>query len=266
VRLTLTLELTSGNPAKSLSPLWERRFGLRSVLLGIGIAGLATVNVLPSPAQVLDKTFYGLKASQPPQTTPHKKAVPMTPGRVMTAKAAAAVTGGEPATGEEPMGMMAQPLSATVSKTLYLPPAMYGQWSITGTLIETNASDLFSRNTNEIWILERSGDQVIITNPANGASAAINVDRVEGDRATFHRAGVAGRNKAFQEIPTITVMGDALTGQSINKILTLKNGMVDKEYYGIYQLQAQRISPGRTAFHPEERAAGPDIEIEDLHR
>lgn len=130
--------------------------------------------------------------------------------------------------------------------------------------METNAKEYFSTTVNDIWILEREGDQVVISNPTNGASAAISVDRVEGNRATFHREGSAGRNKAFQEMPTITVMGDMLTGQSINKIFYLKDGSVNREYYAIYQLTAQRIGTARTRFRPEEDVLGPDLEIDEI--
>jgi hypothetical protein len=160
--------------------------------------------------------------------------------------------------------VMGKPLSATISKTLYLPPDMYGQWSVTGTLQETNAQEFFSPVVNDIWVLERVGNQVMISNPANGASAAVSVDRVEGNQATFHRQGPAGRNRFFQEIPTISVSGDVLVGRSVNKIQYIKNGQVSREYYAVYGLQATRIGAARTLFKPEEAWQEPDIEIEEI--
>jgi hypothetical protein len=156
------------------------------------------------------------------------------------------------------------PLSVTVSKTLYLPPAMYGQWSVSGVLLETNGREYFSPTVNDIWILAREGDRVVLSNPANGASAEVRVDRVEGERATFYREGMLGRNRAFQETPTITVLGDVLTGQSVNKIRFLKNGVPVREAYAIYRLEAQRIAGARTRFLPEEHPDAPDIRIEDV--
>jgi len=157
------------------------------------------------------------------------------------------------------------PLTATVTHTLYLPPAMYGQWTVTGTLMETNAPDLFSPTVSDIWLLERAGNQVTVTNPVNGAFAAINVDKTEGDEATFHRSGTAGRHAIFQEIPTITVHGDRFSGQSLNKVQTIRDGQVTHEVYGVYHLEATRISAARTRFHPEAEQQHPDFQIEEVH-
>jgi hypothetical protein len=161
---------------------------------------------------------------------------------------------------------MAKPLTATVTHTLYLPPAMYGEWNVTGTLIESNAPDLFTPNVSDIWLLEREGSQITVTNPVNGANAAISVDKAEGDQATFHRSGTAGKHAIYQEIPTITVHGDTFNGQSLNKIQQIKNGQILSEVYGVYRLEATRISAARARFHPESQQQDPDLEIEEVHR
>lgn len=159
-----------------------------------------------------------------------------------------------------------KPLSATISKTLYLPPAMYGQWSIVGTLIESNARERFSPVVNDTWILQREGNQVTISNPANGASATVSVDKVEGDQATFHRIVPDGRNRLYQETPTITVKDDTLVGQCLNQISYVREGEIQKEYYGLYRLEATRISGPRVRFKPETEFEDPDIQIEEVHR
>lgn len=156
-----------------------------------------------------------------------------------------------------------KPISITVTKTLYLPPAMYGQWNVTGTLLETNAPDAFRPLVQDIWLLERIGDEVVISNPANGASATINVEKVEGNTAVFFREGQMSRNKMFQEVPTITVSDDTLLGHSVNRIRYMKEGRVNREYYAVYQLQATRISGARVQFKPEAVYEGPDLEIEE---
>ena len=163
------------------------------------------------------------------------------------------------------MSTMSAPLTATVTKTLYLPPAMYGQWNVAGTLLKTNAPDAFSPSVNDIWQLDREGDKVTVTNPANGAYATINVDMVDGEQATFHRSGTVGKHGIYQEIPTITVQGDTFSGQSLNKVQEIKNGQVVSEIYGLYRLEATRISAGRTRFHPENDQQAPDLEIEEIH-
>ncbi|WP_373533268.1 hypothetical protein [Vampirovibrio sp.] len=155
-----------------------------------------------------------------------------------------------------------KPLTASVSRTLYLPPAMYGQWTVTGTVRETNIADLIPV-ANDIWVLQREGDAVTITNPTNGASAAINVDAVNGDTATFHRAGVTDRvNRS--ELVTLTVQGDSLYGKNLRREEVIRKGKVVRVNYAVFELQGTRISGASAVFRPELRDAGPDIEIEDV--
>jgi hypothetical protein len=40
---------------------------------------------------------------------------------------------------------------------------------------------------------------------------------------------------------------------------------VVSEIFGLYRLEATRISAGRTRFHPETDQQAPDLEIEDIH-
>lgn len=214
-------------------------------LLIVGLLGLLAGHSF-SWAQQLDMDILPQHIKSSPRAVPSKPAP-------------------QPA-GQKSIPSTAKPLSASVSKTLYLPADMYGQWSVTGTLLETNAEAFFSPVVNDIWVLERVGDKVMISNPANGASAAVNVDHVDGNQATFHRQGPAGRNRFFQEIPTISVSGNVLTGRSVNKIQYIKDGRMTREYYAVYGLQATRIGAARTIFKPQEAWEEPDIEIEEVQR
>lgn len=159
-----------------------------------------------------------------------------------------------------------QPISVTVTKSLYLPPAMYGHWNIIGTLIRTNAPESFGHSASDLWALERQGDQVTVTNLVNGASAAVNVDQVQGDTATFHRMLPLKRNVIFRESPTITVQGDKLHGTSLHQRLYYRNGKLVREEYGLYELQATRINQARTQFRPGISEQEPELIIEDVQR
>lgn len=156
------------------------------------------------------------------------------------------------------------PFQVSVTKTLYLPPAMYGQWNVVGTLLETNAEDFFNPVVNDIWMLERSGDAVVITNPANGASAAVSVDEVRDNQATFSRRTDTGRNRIYSESYTIAVNGDTMVGFSINRRTSYdRHGRVVKTYYGRYRMEATRIGGGRIQFKPEVQEE-PSFVIEDV--
>lgn len=153
-------------------------------------------------------------------------------------------------------------LRAGVSKSLYLPDDMYGYWSVTGTLLETNAPGSFNQILHDIWVLEEVGDEVRISNPVTGASASVNVEKVEGNTATFHRTFVSRGGRVFFEMPTVTVFGDILNGSTINQFRFLKNGKVSQSYYAKYRLDARRIGGEKIRF--QQHRAEPRIQIDEI--
>jgi hypothetical protein len=155
-----------------------------------------------------------------------------------------------------------QPLSATVSKVRYLPPEMFGQWSLAGQLLKTDDASTYSPTMSEIWLLERQGDQLIISNPSTGGQASIAVEKVEGKTAFLTRELWADKNHTIQENFTIRVTGDTLDGQSLHRVRTIKNGQIINETFGLYQIEAKRI--GQAQFRAE--SPEPDIQIEEPRR
>lgn len=156
-----------------------------------------------------------------------------------------------------------QPLSASVSKVRYMPAEMFGQWTLISQLLNTDDPTQYSPSMSEIWILERQGDQLIISNPSTGGQASIAVEKVEGKTAFLSRELWQDRRHTILESFTIRVNGDLLTGQSMHKIRTIKNGQIVHETFGLYQIEAKRISQGRTQFRP---GVEPDLQIEEPRR
>jgi hypothetical protein len=147
---------------------------------------------------------------------------------------------------------------AGVSSTRYLPPPMYGQWSVTATLLEGNSS-MFSPVVHDIWRLERVGDFVMISNPATGASATVTVDQVNGNTATFHREVHAKNGSILVETPTVTVNGTKLTGfTQIQMKHDARVKLFSSEFTGKYQLEAEKMGGSRVRFGQDT----PDPELE----
>lgn len=169
----------------------------------------------------------------------------------------------KPAVAQEPGKMTFQ---AGVSVAQYLPAAMYGQWSVTATLIETNAPNVFAKLINDLWVLELANNRVTVTNPNTGASAAVHVDQVNGNTARFRRIVVPSPKRRFIETPTVTVDGDNLNGWTEDRIDFIKDGVVTKSIYGRYQLVANRISGARLQFGQEVPSDELEFEIEDIKR
>ncbi|WP_303674539.1 hypothetical protein [Vampirovibrio chlorellavorus] len=216
---------------------------------------LAILTLVPvSVAQQLDLEF--LKPSPPAKT----RSIPMPQRPESMAEPAALPTMLDAPGG----GSLGKPLTVTVSKTLYLPPAMYGQWSVTGIVKETNITGLVPV-ANDLWVLQRQGDEVTITNPVNGASASIQVDAVEGNTATFHRSGQSNRINRSETV-TLTVNGDTLYGRNMRREEVMRKGQVVKVNYALFELQGTRIGGARAVFRPEALQEGPDLQIDEVKR
>lgn len=155
----------------------------------------------------------------------------------------------------------ARTIKAGVSKSLYLPEEMYGYWSVTGTLLESNSPTSFNRIMHNIWVLEQVGDSVVITNPISGASASVNVEKVEGQTATFHHTVMLKSGRVFFEMPTVTVNGDQMFGVIVNEFRYLKNGKVSQSYYAKYRLEARRIGGEKIRFQQQQTPL--DLEIDE---
>jgi hypothetical protein len=112
--------------------------------------------------------------------------------------------------------------------------------------------------------LQRVGDEVVLENPESGATAVVSVEQVEGNTAIFHRVASDGKNERHSENLTVSISGDSLTGQLVNRLQHLKEGRVTRDYYSVYRLDAKRISGARIRFRPEDATAVPEFEIESV--
>jgi hypothetical protein len=153
-----------------------------------------------------------------------------------------------------------------VSTTQHLPPPMYGTWQVTATLVQTNNPQMFPPQSQDIWTLAQDGQMVTLSNPSTGASATVNVENVTGPTATFRHVVQAGRHRQFQEMPTITVNGDTLTGVTRNQIVVSnKAPQPPTLYQAQYALSAHRIGGARVEFTPMlERTPPREFVIEPL--
>ena len=69
-------------------------------------------------------------------------------------------------------------LKGGISAVDMIPDEFYGTWSVISTRVETNNESFFKERTSDIWILQRTGNAITLTNPATLATSTISVDEV----------------------------------------------------------------------------------------
>jgi hypothetical protein len=153
-----------------------------------------------------------------------------------------------------------------VSTTQYLPPPMYGTWQVKATLISSNYPQFFPPTSEDIWTLAQDGQTVTLTNPSTGAFATIDVTEVKGNLARFSHRVTMGRNRQFEENPSVTVMDDRLFGQTRNRLLVSRKGQVAQTYVAEYRLEATRIGGSRIQFGQPPQTDYPEFDIEPIQK
>jgi hypothetical protein len=155
-----------------------------------------------------------------------------------------------------------KPFQLSVSESRFLPPDMYGQWSVRATLIRTNMPvEDISEVVYDIWLLENVGDTVSISNPATGAQASISVDEVNGNTAKFHRK-VVSPGRVFIEQPTVTVDGDVMLGRTVHRYIRIKNSGKTLTWFAEFDIRAERLHDGRVKMGKDVGEL--QFEIEDI--
>lgn len=140
----------------------------------------------------------------------------------------------------------AEVLQGGVSAIDMLPSEFYGTWSVISTRIETNNEELFKERTSDIWILQRVGDEITLTNPTTRATATISIDEVKDNKAKFSRSG-GNRFTQETESAEITINNDSFSGvDSLEmKKFSTDNKLLENNVVK-YKLEGKKIS-GRNA-------------------
>lgn len=131
---------------------------------------------------------------------------------------------------------------AHVVEAQYLPPALYGTWQVSGTLLSTNAPYRFKRKTSDIWILQQVEKKIRLANPDTQTETFITVNEVKDNMATFTVNTTPDRKFSQFEKITITVDGDNFSGVSVMEIqFFLKKTLIRVEQ-AFFNLNATKIS------------------------
>lgn len=134
-----------------------------------------------------------------------------------------------------------------VSAIDMLPEEIYGKWNVQSVMIHTTNNDEFKSETSDIWVFRRTGNHIILTNPATQASASITVDEVINNKARFSRVTM-GPDEKERETVQIEITGENFSGSDTFVIEKFENGKLISQDVVKYKLQGNKISGQESIF------------------
>lgn len=145
-------------------------------------------------------------------------------------------------TSPQPLDESRPVLTGQVTEDQYLPPAFYGAWQVTGTLLSTNTPNRFKQKTYDIWLLQQVGNKIRLANPDTRSDSYITVNDVVDNTATF--TCMSSPNKRFLQIErvTLTVNGNQFNGQNVYQIRYFKHNQEIRVEQALFTLTATKIS------------------------
>jgi len=136
-------------------------------------------------------------------------------------------------------------LQAGISETQDLPPGLYGEWKVQGFLIESNNPLIFNQASSDIWIFEKNGKVITLTNPLTNAQASITVNEIKQNSATFTRKEFIN-NKKEAEQTTIELDGDKFYGTDLIVIQEFVGKTPSELKIAKYTIEGTRVSGSKT--------------------
>lgn len=132
-------------------------------------------------------------------------------------------------------------IRAGISVTQDLPAEFYGTWSVVSVLIDTTNPEFFRMRSSDVWIFQRQGDFVTLSNPTTGAAASITIDEVKGKMAVFSRINEE-KDMLETEKAEITVEGDSFSGTDSIIIERFRHGKKTYVNRVKYKVKGYKIS------------------------
>jgi len=132
-------------------------------------------------------------------------------------------------------------IKGQISLSKEVPEEFYGSWSVNSELIDTNNPEKYRARSSDVWVLSKSGQTIILSNPSTGANAAITVQDVKGNTATFRREE---RTDTYREVEEakLTIDGDRFYGTDILVTQYFSNGVTSDLDIVKYKIEGRKIS------------------------
>jgi hypothetical protein len=132
-------------------------------------------------------------------------------------------------------------LRGNISVGKDLPEEFYGTWAVKSTIIETNNPELFRNKSADIWVFDRNGEIITLSNPVTGATASITVNEVIGKKAKFTRESLT-KSSIETETPEVVIENDNFSGEDKLIIKHLYREKIYKTDVVKYKVEGRKVS------------------------
>lgn len=124
-----------------------------------------------------------------------------------------------------------------------VPDGFFGTWRVVSQRIETDSPAIFQQKGVDLWNLSLDNNVINLSNPFSGATAQIEVQKVNNNRVEFTKKGKYG-NKMLTDTVNISIEGDNFTGIDTLLLETISDvdGSVRKTEMAKYSIKGERIA------------------------
>ena len=122
-----------------------------------------------------------------------------------------------------------------------VPSEFYGMWRVLSKLADTDSPDIFNEKNLDLWNLTKTNGVIKLSNPFNGESAEIKVDKVEGKDIVFSKTEEY-KNKKIKDTVEIHIEDEVFEGNNTIVIETFVDGKIVKIQTAKYTLNGEKIA------------------------
>lgn len=124
-----------------------------------------------------------------------------------------------------------------------VPDGFFGTWRVVSQRIKTDSPAIFQQKGVDLWNLSLDNNVINLSNPFSGATAQIEVQKVNNNRVEFTKKGKYG-NKILTDTVNISIEGDNFTGIDTLLLETISDvdGSVRKTEMAKYSIKGERIA------------------------
>ena len=139
-----------------------------------------------------------------------------------------------------------QLITGTVSLVNSIPKGFFGTWKVVSVQVYSNNPFMFNSVSVDFWKLEKTNNNLTLTNPESGAAATVTLEDVKNNTIKFVRTADTPYEKVV-ETPEITLNGENFFGTDTIVIKSYQNGTLVNKNVVKFRLKGIKQSGARVS-------------------